>query len=95
MDWPERGWNGEHPFVLCLVNLSALTCHPERLLLILSEVKNLIAHRVRSFADAQDAIEEPIRLSSLSELMAQYVRINGNVTRMWFIVSVGVSCIAP
>jgi hypothetical protein len=60
MDWPERGWIGEHPLVLS------------------------------SFAHAQDDAGLSIRLSSLSELMTQYVGINSNLTRIWCIVVVRV-----
>jgi hypothetical protein len=50
-------------------------CHPERLLVILSEAKNLGAQR-EILRFAQDDTGEPIRLFLSDELMVQSVGIN-------------------
>jgi hypothetical protein len=46
------------------------------LLVILSEAKDLVARRARSFAGAQNDTLWPIRLSMFDELMMQYVGID-------------------
>jgi hypothetical protein len=48
----------------------------ERLLVILSEAKDLVAQRARSFASLRMTLGRPIRLSTSDEPMMQYVGIN-------------------
>ena len=53
-------------------------------LVILSEAKNLVPCRVRSFADAQDDTGEPMRLFLSDELMEQSGGINECIAPLRF-----------